>query len=814
MRIMGSNPHYIGVSTRSVALWLLGPILSAAAIPPYVVQTVAGSDFMGDGGAATKALLATVQGVAADALGNYYLADTDAHTVRRISPKGTITTIAGTGKPGFSGDGGPATLAQLNLPYGVAADLTGNVYVADFGNHCVRKISPAGVISTVAGLTADSQMSGPRNIAVDTLGTLYISDFIASRVYRLTPQGVFTAYAGSPYAVALGDNGPATLARLNNPAGLAIDLSGNLYIADSGNKRIRKVSSGLITSINASVSTPVGLAVDFASNLYVADAGAGTFVRIANPNSAKPAVTSWPESCRDVAVDYSGNVVLANADTVFLFNGSIFAVIAGGNNFLFAGDESSGISARMNRPLGLVRDPAGNLYIADSANGRIRRLTTDGVIHTFLSGLTTPSGLAFDGNTGNLYIADAGTHAVLVSATDGSLTVLAGGHGEGFAGDGGPAISAKLNAPSAVAFNSSRGVLYVSDTGNNCVRMITPDGRIETLAMLDSPAGLAIGPTGELYAAESGGGRVVRIESSGIVDSISTAGVWLNPQGLAFDPSGVLYVTDTGGERITRVDPDGTVTLAAGNGAQGFSGDGGLGLLATFDTPSALVADAAGNIYVSDTGNNRVRMLTPFTASAGALSTAPPPQLVTLVNAASGLGGAVAAGELVTLIGTGVDTYDIQINSVQVAPVATSVGQATVELPDDLDVSGTVEIQLLSNGVPQARVTAPVVQVAPGVYPGLIANSDGSLNSSMNPAARGSAITIYGTGEGRTGANITAALDGQAMDIASFGPSPDTAGMFVLTAYVPSGYFPAGAKSLIVSAGLIASQSGVVINVR
>lgn len=814
MRIIGSNSHYIGVSTRQLAaLWLFGVTLSVAAVPSYVVQTIAGSGFTGDGGLAIKALLASVQGVAADALGNYYLADTDANCVRRISPNGIITTIAGTGKPGFSGDGGQATLAQLNLPYGVAADLTGNVYVADFGNKCIRKISPNGTISTVAGLTSSTQMSGPRNIAVDTLGTLYISDFTASRVYRLTPQGVFTAYAGSPYAVALGDSGPATLARLNNPAGLAIDLTGNLYIADSGNKRIRIVSKGIINTVNAPVSTPVGLAIDYSNNLYVADAGTGLFSRISNPASASPVIKSWPQNCRDVAVDYSGNVLLADGNIAYLFNGSVISTIAGGYDYLFAGDEGPATGARMNGPLGVARDPAGNLYISDSGNGRIRMVSPDGVIHSDPTEFKSPAGLAFDGNSGNLYIADSGADSVFMLGPSAILTIVAGGKGQGLSGDGGLAINAQLNAPSAVAYDPLSGTLYICDQGNNSVRMVTSDGKIQTLVQLPSPAGIAVDPLGNVFVAATG--LVARIEPGGAaVDNISTAGIWISPQALAFDSTGVLYVTDPGAERITRVGLDGTVSLVAGTGVQGFSGDGGPGLTASFDTPSALVADASGVLYVADTGNNRIRSLTPSAVAADIL-TAIPAQPVTLVNAASGLAAnTVAAGELVTIIGAGVDTDDIQINSVPATAAATSPGQVTVDLPDDLGGAGAVEIQLLANGVPQARVTATVVPAVPGVYAALIANADGTLNSSMNPAIRGSAITIYGTGEGRFGAPITATLDGQSMDIASVGPMSSTPGMFALTAYVPSGYFPAGPKQLVVYSGGVPSQTGVIVNVR
>ena len=812
VRIIGSKPYYIGVGTsRRIFVWSLTLCLSAATIPSYLIQTIAGSDNLGDGGPAALALLATVEGVAADPLGNYYLADTDSNKIRRISPKGIITTVAGTGKAGFSGDGGPATLAQFNLPYGLAADLAGNVYVADFGNHCVRKISPDGLISTVAGLTPDTQISGPRNLAVDSSGNLYIADFTASRVYRLTPRGVFTAYAGSATASGLGDNGLATLARLQNPAGLAVDFAGALYIADSGNKRIRKVSGGIISSLAVTVVTPIGLAIDYSNELYVADYGNADLLRITNLGSDKPAVKTWPYTCRDVAIDYNGNLLLASGNTVSLFDGSRETTLAGGHDFLFAGDEASAASARLNRPLGLARDPAGTLYIADSANKRIRRITADGIIHTFLDGLLAPAGLAFDNSTGNLYIADAGLHAILVSRADGTLAVLAGGNGQGFSGDNGLARAAKLNAPSAIALDPF-GNLFIADEANNRVRMITPDGKIQTLAQLEAPAGLLIDYYGRLLASESGAGRIVQIDSAGVAQPLSNAGLWVNPRGLASGPDGAVFIADPGAQRITRIDLDGTVSLAAGSGARGFAGDGTPAAFANFDTPSAVVVDPVGTVYVSDTANNRIRALSVNTAAIAAPITAT--QLLTIVNAASRLPGPVAAGELVTILGTGVDGYDIQLNSTPLVPVSTKPGEATIALPDSLDVTGTLEIQLLLQGVPQARITAPLVPAALGLFPSAIVNNDGTPNTSDNPASRGSTVIIYGTGEGRTGVPLAAVIDGQPMGIAAVAPAADNLNMFEMIAFIPAGYFPAGAKTLQVSTGASTSQAGVTVFVR
>ena len=261
---------------------------AAAPRPTYRIETVAGSASMGDGGPATTAQISNIQGIAVDRWGNLYLSDTDNHRVRKISTSGVITTLAGTGVAGFSGDGGPAATAQLNLPYGLAADLAGYLYVADLGNDRVRRISPDGVITTVAGngnrgssgdggAATGAQLLTPRNVAVDAAGNLYFSEFEGHRVRKVTPDGKISTVAGTGVAGLRGDGAPAVNAQLAFPAGLAVDRLGALYIADSQNQRVRKIlAGGVISTVvggspSTALLTPLAIAVDVAGTLYVAD---------------------------------------------------------------------------------------------------------------------------------------------------------------------------------------------------------------------------------------------------------------------------------------------------------------------------------------------------------------------------------------------------------------------------------------------------------------------------------------------------------------------------------------------------------------
>jgi sugar lactone lactonase YvrE len=275
---------------------------STADAPVAIIQTAAGngtSGFSGDNDAAAKASLSDPFGVAVDTAGNIYIADTSNHRIRKVDTSGMITTVAGNGTEGFSGDGGPAASASLNTPIGVAVDRVGNLYIADAFNNRIRKVNARGVIATVAGngdarfsgdhaAAVSASLSAPFGVAVDAVGNLYIADTSNHRIRKVDISGMITTVAGNGTEGFAGDGGPAAQARLNFPTGVTVDRAGNLFITDQSNNRVRKVSSvEVITTvagngiggfsgdgsaaIRASLKSPGGVAVDEAGNLYIAD---------------------------------------------------------------------------------------------------------------------------------------------------------------------------------------------------------------------------------------------------------------------------------------------------------------------------------------------------------------------------------------------------------------------------------------------------------------------------------------------------------------------------------------------------------------
>jgi sugar lactone lactonase YvrE len=329
-----------------------------------------------------------------------------------------ITTVAGNGSDGYGGDGGPSTQAMLSIPWAVAADASGNLYIADSGNHRVRRIDTSGIITAIAGggygsdggPAVEADLGYPSGVTMDSSGNLYIADSGSHRIRKVDSDGIITTIAGSGSEGYGGDNGPATEALLDNPMGVAVDAAGNLYIADMFNHRIRKVDpNGIITTVAGS-----GI-----PGSYIVD---GT--------PATQAMLQYPEG---VAVDTSGNLYIAAAgnDRILKVNSNGIITIAAGNGSTdYGGDGGPATEAMLNWPGGVVVDASGNVYIADSGNNLIRKVDANGII-----------------------------------------TTVAGTGDSGYSGDGGPAPLAMLNYPQGVALDAP-GNLYVADCLNNRIRKV------------------------------------------------------------------------------------------------------------------------------------------------------------------------------------------------------------------------------------------------------------------------------------------------------------------------------------------------------
>ena len=555
------------------------------------ISTVAGTctvgtgGYGGDGGPAVGARLSLPRGVAVDGAGNLYIADSLNDRIRKVDAAGVISTVAGTGRRGYGGDGGPATAARLNRPVGVAVDGAGNLYIAGLYNGRIRKVDAAGVITTVAGdgrggssgdggPAVGARLGGPRGVAADGAGNLYIADDLNHRIRKVDAAGTITTVVGDGTFGSGGDGGPATAARIRSPRGVAVDGAGNLYIADTGNNRIRKVdAAGVISTVagrgsigdggaatGARLSGPIGVALDGYDNLYIADT----------------------ENNRIRKVDAGTGVI---------------STVAGTGTRGSGGDGGPATAARLNRPAGVAVDGAGNLYIADWENDRIRKVDAAGTISTVVGGgdggwrLGSPTGVAVDG-AGNLYIADLYNDRILKVDAAGTITRVAGTGTFGFSGDGGAATAARLNRPTGVAVDGA-GNLYIADFWNHRIRKVDAAGVITTVA--------GTGRIGEFGGGFGGDGG----------PATATTARLSRPFGVALDGVGNLYIADWGNHRIRKVDAAGVISTVAGDGTEGYGGDGGPAGAAQLNEPEGVAVDGAGNLYIADYGNHRIRRLTP-----------------------------------------------------------------------------------------------------------------------------------------------------------------------------------------------------------
>ncbi len=506
-----------------VCLMAIGNLVKA-----QIITTVAGNGsfgYIGDGGAATVAQLNAPVSVAIDAGGNFYIADNQNNVVRKVSPGGIIRTVAGNGTAGYSGDGGPAIAAKLNRPSGVALDGSGNLYIAEIENNVVRKVTVSGIISTVAGhytgtlgaysgdgaAATIADLSGPTHIAIDGSGNLYIADLFNNVIRKVNTAGIISTVAGNYYGSLgsySGDGGSATNAYIHGPDGVAVDAIGNIYIADEQNNVIRKVNTaGIISTI-------------------------------------------------------AGNHALG-----------------GGYN----GDGVAATAAQMYFPDGIACDGSGNLYITDRVNNRIRMVNSLGIISTI-------AGIGFSSSFG----------------------------------DGGPATDAGLNNPSDVSLDGM-GNLYIADANNYTIRkiicMTTPEAGIisgpssvctyHSISLTETAHGgtwsssgsATIGSTGVLTGVSAGTASITYTVVSACGTSSTVKNVIINPTpsaGIVTGPDSVCIGT---GNEITLTDTATGGTWSAANSNAHVSG---TGLVTGVTTGTNIISYTVTNGYCTSTAQKTI----------------------------------------------------------------------------------------------------------------------------------------------------------------------------------------------------------------
>jgi sugar lactone lactonase YvrE len=608
-----------------------------------VITTVAGngrSDIAGDGALATAAEVGQPEALALDAMGNIYISERTA--IRRVDAvTGIITTVAGDGRGGNGGDGGPAVAAGI-MAEGLTVDAAGNVYIADFFNHRIRKVTAAtGIISTVAGTgvagfsgdggpATAAQLRFPQDVAVDSAGNLYIADTFSHRIRKVdAATQIISTIAGSEFGFA-GDGGPASQARLAQPNGLFVDGAGNVYIADTNNSRIRRV--------------------DATTQVITTVAGSGTVGDSGDGGPASAAAMIRPEK---VAVDAGGNIYIT--DTV----GRIRVVDAATNIIRTAaggGAGAEGIHAQtavLTYPVGAAFDAAGNMYV--SAGARVYRVDAHTRLMVVFAGLATggfggdggpardagfasTGEIALDGD-GNVYVTDF-SRVRKISAGTNIITTIAGNGTPGFSGDGGPAGAASLGFLIRIAVDAA-GNLFVADSMNHRIRMVNAgtqqittvagngeagfsgDGGPASAARLDFPEDVAVDSAGNLYIMD-GGSRVRRVEAgTGIITTVAgngepglggvggpaTEANLTSAISVTVDAGGNIYISDRGSQYVKKVDAaTGIITNIAGNNITGFAGD-----VAPAASPlghvSDIAIDPAGAVYLVDSDNHRIRLL-------------------------------------------------------------------------------------------------------------------------------------------------------------------------------------------------------------
>jgi sugar lactone lactonase YvrE len=752
-----------------------------------IISTVAGngtkcdhSQVCGDGGLALSANLNLPESIALDSKGNIYIADMTDDRIRVVNTGTTTITIAGqTIKPGYiqavagngqpcanvhgtkptCGDGGSAKAAYLNMPYGVAVDSTGNIYIADTHDQEVRIVSPAGIINTFAGTgaacynqrlgcgdggpPASAQLWAPKGVFTDAAGDLFIADTNSNRIrYVANASNVITTVVDSTGTWGFGgDGGAATAAQINAPVGIFVDSTGNLLVSDTGNQRIRQVMAGTTPTIStiaggsmggdgglptkATLADPYAVAEDAAGNVYVVDQANNRIRKLTNP----------------------------------LSNSAVISTVVGTGQAGYTGDGGPAINATLNGPTGIALDTNGNLYILD-ANNFVVRAVNMGTSSITLGAVTIPAG-GIGTVFGNFNLSCTPTSSC---------------------GDGGPGTGAIFQGPLFVTLDSSNNV-YVSDymggkvrkwevsgdlvstVAGTGVQAYSGNGGTATLAEIDHPAGVVVQSNGDIVIDDQWADTVQYV-AGGIINTYALntnakfagdggpcpVGSMFNPLALAVDAENDIFISGGNDNLVQRCsNATGIFSTVAGaptRSYQGaFSGDGGPAINARMANLGALV-DGQNNLFVADGGNNRIRYvpLAPaLTLSASklamgqyALGTTGHPVPLTL----TGAGGADVSAPSFSFTGANASDFSVQTNgctapispevacTVQLVLVPTAYGSETATLNIADNVTGSPQLVTLTGSGPDFAIADSPTSLT------VTAGSAGISTVSLTPQAR------------------------------------------------------------------------------
>lgn len=701
-------------------------MVTLTAEPAYAVSTLAGTASAGSfEGTGNAARFSFPVGIASDASGNLYIADQNIHSIRKVTPAGVVSTFAGlSGSSGSTNATG--TAARFNSPRAIAIDGSGNLYVTEGNAHTIRKITPGAVVTTVAGTANSSgntdgtgaavRFNTPRGIVVDSSGIIYVADSGNHTIRKIATDGTVTTLAGSAGLTGSTDNTGA-LARFNTPLGLALDGSGNILVADSNNHTIRQV-------------TPAGVVTTLAgSGVNGTTDGTGTAAQFSSPTA--------------IVVDPSGYFFVTESGGQRIRQIAPGAIVTGfaGQGFSPGWADGTGTAARFSGPQGIARSPGGNLYVSDSSNNTVRQVTSSAVVTT-LAGLPpgyndatgsaarffSPQNVARD-SSDNLYVTDRTNHVIRKITPAGVVTTFAGLAGVSQRTDG-LGSAARFASPTAIAM-APDGALWVAD-GSNTIRRITPDGNVTTIAGVafgsgnndgtgtgttaapgtsarfgSNMNGLAVSAAGDAYVSDTNSHTIRKVTPAGVVTTFAgtagtfgttnatgTAAQFSAPSGLAFDSAGNLFVADRNNRTIRKITSGGVVTTYAGLAGNSNNTDGTLAV-SRFNNPFGLAMDGSNNLYVTDTALNSLRRISP----SGTVTTL----VGNNFGAADGIGNAVRFNNpqgVVILSNGGVAIVDTNNHTIRTGFSGSQVQITTQPVGQSALVGATVTFSVVASGSP------------------------------------------------------------------------------------------------------------------